>query len=158
MVPRGASTEIRKILTKSFGTLSSIRSRVGVHHFCMENSDCGFPPHSLSAGLVLHFSSGDLEPHHFGKPAPRAFQFGMVEFLRNAFGLPTVQSNSLAAGAASGQFRGEPLVPALVVGNRLANYSYMYFFTNLVNSIPLQLYIIYNAADDSIRIRKVVLY
>ena len=78
-------------------------------HFCMENSDCGFPPHSLSTGLVLHFSSGDLEPHHFGKPAPRAFQFGMVEFLRNAFGLPTVQSNSLAARAASGQLWDEPL-------------------------------------------------
>ena len=36
----------------------------------------------------------------------------MVEFLRTAFDLPkSVQSNSLASLVASGQIRGEPLVP-----------------------------------------------
>ena len=48
-----------------------------------------------SRALVPQFSSADLEPHHFGKPARRGFQFGMVAFLRTAFDLPTVQSNSL---------------------------------------------------------------
>ena len=46
-----------------------------------------------SGSLVLHFSSADLEPHHFGKPAARAFQFGIVEYVQTAFGLPTVHWN-----------------------------------------------------------------
>ena len=63
-----------------------------------------------SSALLLHFSSADLEPHQSGKPPPRAFQFGIMEFLRTAFGLSIVQWKSLAARAASGQFRCKPIV------------------------------------------------
>ena len=60
-----------------------------VFHAKPDSSD-----HTHTSGEELS-PSADFEPHHFGKPAPRAFQFGMVEFLRSAFGLPTVQSKSL---------------------------------------------------------------
>ena len=45
--------------------------------------------------LFLYFSSADLVRHHFGMPEPRAFWFGMVQFLRTAFGLPIVQWKSV---------------------------------------------------------------
>ena len=61
-----------------------------------------------SSALLPHFSSADLEPHQSGKPPPRAFQFGIMEFLRTAFGLSIVQWKSLAARAASGQLWDEP--------------------------------------------------
>ena len=87
-----------------------VSTTVRIDHFCTENLYCDFRLHRLSSGLVLHFPSADLEPHHFGKPARRGFRFGMVEFLRTAFDLPTVQSNSLATRVASGQIRSGPLV------------------------------------------------
>ena len=66
-------------------------------HFLPESarkgSDYGFWTHIPV--LLLHFSSADLEPHQSGKPPPGAFQFGIMEFLRTAFGLSIVQWKSL---------------------------------------------------------------
>ena len=89
-----------------------------------------FDDEAHSGRSVQHFSSADLEPHHFGKPPPRAFRFGMVEFLRTAFDLPTVQPNSLASLVAIGQIRGEPLGIVGEVGERV--YSAIYWYGILV--------------------------
>ena len=79
-------------------------------HVCADY--CDFRLHSLSGALFLYFSSADLVPHHFGMPEPRAFRFGMVQFLRTAFGLPIVQWKSLVTicPVSSVLIWGEPLV------------------------------------------------
>ena len=113
-----SSSQIRCIIHCRITILYSHRTfadlripTVRTDHVCADNSYCDFRLHSLSGALFLYFSSADLVPHHFGMPEPRAFRFGMVQFLRTAFGLPIVQWKSLVTicPVSSVQIRRKPL-------------------------------------------------